>query len=130
MPATALDAVDGSHHRHLSAKVRWLLQNADSLLMAMKRLSGLPPATGKVPPIAEVGAQLSAIMRICFGLPPDSGREPRAPLTVSFDPQQTLKHLTVTLCYRTVFRHEKPINVNDCQTHCIGSFLTGIEQTL
>jgi hypothetical protein len=35
--------------------------------LAIKRLSDLPPATGNVPPIAEVGAQLSAIMRICFG---------------------------------------------------------------
>ena len=58
--------------------------------MAMKRLSGLPPATGKVPPIAEVGAQLSAIMRICFGLPPDSGRKPKVPLTGSFDPLRKL----------------------------------------
>ena len=59
--------------------------------MAMKRLSGLPPATGKVPPTAEVGAELSAIMRICFGLPPDSGREPKAPLTGSFNPEEKSK---------------------------------------
>ena len=48
------------------------------------------PATGKVPPTAEVGARLSAIMRICFGLPPDSGRGLGMVLMVRIHPKATL----------------------------------------
>ncbi len=47
---SAIDAVDGSHHRHLGGKVQCRMTGRECLLLAISGLFGVPPRTSALPP--------------------------------------------------------------------------------
>ncbi len=60
---SATDAVDGSHHRHLGAKVQCRMTGRECLLLAKNGLSGHVVGTAALPPTADIQNLMSGSQR-------------------------------------------------------------------
>ncbi len=73
---SASDAVDGSHHRHLGAKVQCRMMGRECLLLVNNGLCGHVAGTSAYPPTADIRWPMSAFVPIASALPPGADIRP------------------------------------------------------
>jgi hypothetical protein len=81
---SGVDAVDRSHHRHLDAKMRLLLRNGLSLLMAKNGLSDHVVASSALPPGADIPVASAELPLLTISESVRGGLHRRAPVPLKF----------------------------------------------